>query len=566
VSTPAVRGLVPGESIGYAVEPREDSRTVRFSNIQFLRLIAAAGVVLFHLGTYSAALVGVDPFFFRFPWTAGLPVPLFFAVSGFVLAGALQTASPGRFLFARFLRLYPGYWLALLGAAALMRLRLFTEFDRWLVYFVNWVELSLWSAGPNQCPYFLGVEWSLIYEVFLSASLAALFAAGGRRALPVLYGLWVGAIAVKMILRPGLAFDQLPYWLTIAFSVYNVPFLFGVLVFHLKDYGRAWRWPILALVLVLLVVVPLQPLSPERHWFGLGILAAGILWLAVQFRQLSDRNPLVRLGDCTYGLFLFHVPLMMAVLHAAARANWKGDPAVVWLAGTVAMIGGLLFGKVEYAVHGRLRPLAGLQWSNNAVRREWLSTSPLLGCRLLTSRLIGLFSQALLQVRRQVVAQVAIRAKTHEVDLHAAAAVLDRRHVLVQGLQITLADADRIGQEFRQLFEAAKQRHVAEREIDFGGIEHVEEHHLVLLIAQVLQAGEDVRHIVEQVGEDEDDAAAAGAAGEFMKVLAEVGGAGVGPVGEGPAGFAQLVHAAGAAQKGPHAAGERRQPQAVPLL
>src|SRR5437879_10016645 len=131
-----------------------------------VRLFAAVGVVLYHLGCHGPRLVEVGNNWLLFPLFAGFPVPLFFAVSGFVLAHAVRGASPGRFLFARFLRLYPGYWLALLGVLAFMRLRLFSEHHRWLVYFVTPDTVALWPAGPAVPRYFLGVEWSLAYEVF----------------------------------------------------------------------------------------------------------------------------------------------------------------------------------------------------------------------------------------------------------------------------------------------------------------------------------------------------------------------------------------------------------------
>lgn len=346
---------------------------MRYTNIQFLRLAAAAGVVLYHLGCHAPPLVGVDPAALRHVLVAGFPVPLFFAVSGFVLTGALQSAPPGRFLLARFLRLYPGYWLAVLGAVVLMRLRLLTEHHRWLIYFVNLTELTLWPAGPGRCQYLLGgVEWSLIYEVFLSAALAGLAAGGGRRAVPWLAGAWLAALAGKMALWPGYAFDMFPHWSTIALSPHAVPFLLGVLAYPLRDRGRRCRWAVLAAVAGLLYLVATRPLGAEPQWAVMGAAAAGAVWLAVQFRQVGAGNPLARLGDCTYGLFLFHVPLMWAVLYPAARLGWAGRWEPVWLAGAVALAGGLLFGRLEAAVHARLRPLA--KWRPDVrgpLRRAW---------------------------------------------------------------------------------------------------------------------------------------------------------------------------------------------------
>lgn len=49
---------------------------------------------------------------------------------------------------------------------------------------------------------------------------------------------------------------------------------------------------------------------------------------------------------------------MLIVFHTAARGGWAGRVEVVWVAGVVAVAGGLLFGRLESAVHARLRPLA----------------------------------------------------------------------------------------------------------------------------------------------------------------------------------------------------------------
>lgn len=334
---------------------------MRFNNIQLLRLFAAVGVVLFHLGIHAPILIGVDPEFLRFPVLAGFPVPLFFAVSGFVLTHAVRNAPPGRFLFARFLRLYPGYWLAIIGVLVFWRLRVFTEHHRWLVYFVSVDAVTLWPVGPNRVMPLAGVEWSLIYEVFLSVAVAGLSLFGRRRAVPVLTAAWLAVLLVKMAVWPGYAFDQYPHWSTIAVSVVNVPFLLGVLVYQVKDRGRHWRWVVGPVVVGLLYAIWRVPMSPEVQWWCLGLAAAGAVWLAVTLRQIKESNPLARLGDCTYGLFLFHVPLMFAVLYPASRLGWSGRVEVVWLAGAVAIIGGLLFGRLEAALHMKLRPLAKLK-------------------------------------------------------------------------------------------------------------------------------------------------------------------------------------------------------------
>src|SRR6185437_1492113 len=222
---------------------------MRFSNLQLLRLLAATGVVVYHLAVYARLKFGVDSalldLFTARVWAA-LPVPLFFALSGFVLAHALHhNASRRQFLFARFLRLHPGYWLAALITAAAMALTSWPD-SLGLTTRLRWLG---WSLRPHEfgaCLYVLGVEWSLVYEVFLSIALAAMSLFGMRRGLPTLTMLWLLLLAGKAWFFPGYASEPFPSWTAIGLSAFNAPFLLGVLAYYLRDKGRRWRGPILA--------------------------------------------------------------------------------------------------------------------------------------------------------------------------------------------------------------------------------------------------------------------------------------------------------------------------------
>jgi peptidoglycan/LPS O-acetylase OafA/YrhL len=340
---------------------------MRITNIQILRVIAAVGVAVFHTGFYAAHIGGTELPWHRVTILGGFPVPLFFAVSGFVLIHALRSATLPRFLLARALRIYPGYWLALLAAFAFMRCGLFTDFHQGLTHYLTKASFLLWPEGSGFTVYLLGIEWSLIYEVFLSASLAALSVFGVRRGVPVLAGLWLAVLTMKMAFWPGYAFKALSPPSTIVLSVYNVPFLMGVLTYYAREWDRRWAWLVLPLTLAMLGAVSFATLTNEQVWYALGVAAAGTLWLAVQLPQVKETNPLVRLGDCTYGLFLLHVPLLFVVYYTAEHTGWHGRVEVVWLAGAVAIGGGLFYGRLESAIHSRLRPLAKVKLSSMKV-------------------------------------------------------------------------------------------------------------------------------------------------------------------------------------------------------
>jgi peptidoglycan/LPS O-acetylase OafA/YrhL len=346
---------------------------MRFHNLQLLRVLAAVAVVGYHLDHYGRALFTApaeSTAVFSLWGFTGFAVPLFFALSGFVLTHALHSTPPARYLLARILRLYPGYWLALIVATVLISDGSLLADARTIARRMTKVELFLWPGGTTvDRMYLLGIEWSLFYEVELSVSLAALSLLGLRWGLPTAAIVWLGVIGLKMVVWPGYATELIPHWRTVLLSAFNVPFLFGVLAYYLRNTGQRWRWVVLAgLGMVVGVGIP-RVTDGEQLWCLWGLAGALAVWFAVQVPQLSERNPFARLGDCTYGLFLIHVPVMMAVFRRAKSHGWEvGTVAGLLTAAVVALVGGLLFGWIESRIHNRLRPLAKVRLSDLQAR------------------------------------------------------------------------------------------------------------------------------------------------------------------------------------------------------
>ena len=329
---------------------------MRVNNLQAVRMVAALGVVLAHLGMYADRMFGAPELHAAIhgTWYCIL-VPLFFALSGFLLAHSIQKADPGTFLFARFLRLYPGFWIATVGVAAVMAINGPYPFTM-LVANVGW---TLRPGEYGTRLYLLGVEWSLVYEVVLylwMAAIAGLF--GAKRGLPIAAIVWLAWIAIKAAVWPDYAMNtsdrSTPSWDTVLLSAVNTPFFLGILLRHLGDRGERYRWFVLAGIAAWLALVPARFHELESIWLAYSVPAAAIIWFAAHAPQLSDRNILVRTGEISYGVYLLHSPIIMACF---SLELFTGSGWFVAQTGIAAVCIGLLFGWFDNALHLRLRPL-----------------------------------------------------------------------------------------------------------------------------------------------------------------------------------------------------------------
>lgn len=328
---------------------------MRYTNIQVLRFATAVAVVAAHTSPLTADCLELrEPLFSGTTFELlGTAAYLFFAMSGFVLTHCLRTTPVKQFLLWRSIRIYFGYWLAVGLSLVWVRIMIGpVPFVRGLA-----TSLLLWPSGPGGNAYILGgLEWTLVYEVFYGFALAAFALAGPRRGVNVGATVWLALCVAKATLSANGSVPLHPTWGNIWLSAANVPFLLGVLSYELR--GRGLEFVRLAAPVAAPAILAAGRIIPREDW-GLMVQGAAcalaVSWCAAA-RQLPAQHPLVRYGDWTYGVYLIHYVVLMAVLGNGPRQGWLPMTMSAAVAtGFFALAFSLAFGYAEATAYGWLR-------------------------------------------------------------------------------------------------------------------------------------------------------------------------------------------------------------------
>jgi exopolysaccharide production protein ExoZ len=325
----------------------------RFNQIQILRFWAALIVMAGHVLIFSSQKVSLPPDVIEFvSWCGGgWAVSLFFCISGFVITHAAQRLSAGDFLAQRMIRIYPGYLLAV-GTVFLVKVAIWGSFPRGILTFA---ALSLAPVGHISYP--LGIEWTLIYEVFFYILFSLVWIARSNNILIASAALWLAAIVAAAIIRPEWASDRFPIWSTIFFSTRNLPFIFGIFAYFL--YQRVTP----AIRYLLYPLVPAGAFGITLFTSTAAIIGSftvsvfAFLLLVAEAARRSDApsdSVFVHYGNYSYGLYLIHIPLV-DILLAITTLGQKNPLLVVVVLFAIALCGGLLFGALENGLYHRLK-------------------------------------------------------------------------------------------------------------------------------------------------------------------------------------------------------------------
>ncbi|MFH9132909.1 acyltransferase family protein [Streptomyces sp. NPDC017524] len=285
---------------------------LRLYALDALRVVAALAVLAFHFaGIDKASAVNwgenprdLFPWLFPFAKYGSYGVQLFFIISGFVICLSAWGRTPGQFVRARFLRLFPAYWFSVIVALAVYRLlpdgiRTSPSFSDALT------NLTMFQV-PMKAQHMVGAYWTL--------------------------------------------------WLELCFYLVFLVVLLKPITFQ-RVYIFCWSWLILSVLIQQYANVPLLPtLAPALNTslFVAGItmylmyrfgpdlklwLLLGMSWLTMQSDLVEhgdrlrddlgfDRSPYVALALVTVSYLL----VLAVALHWFDRLQWR------WLATAGALV------------------------------------------------------------------------------------------------------------------------------------------------------------------------------------------------------------------------------------
>lgn len=291
-------------------------------NLDVLRFLAALWVVALHYGYIGPAweLVGYGlpegPIFplLRFGY---LGVPIFFCLSGFLIAHVSADTDAIRFGANRVLRLMPGFWISM-TLTAIVTAVLGTPYG---------ISLAQWVANLTLAPQVFGfgfvdgVYWTLVYEfIFYGWVAIMLFIGIFHSRMIAICAVWLAITGLNQFVL-----DYGPF-VRLFITEYSGSFVAGLMFWHIRRHGVA----IPAMVLIGFAVFLLgnglfaanQPSSfegsPPLLSFAkaqaVSILLIALVGAGVFLPQLQrGQKTLMLLGGISYPLYLVHQEIGYAI-------------------------------------------------------------------------------------------------------------------------------------------------------------------------------------------------------------------------------------------------------------
>lgn len=269
-------------------------------------------------------------------FTCGYGLSLFFTLSAYLITLLLlrekdQTGSIhlSNFYKRRMLRIWPLYLLALvLGFAEVIHAHQLSA--RW-----SWFVLALVMLGnlPTFNGLIIGHLWSISIEEQFYVFWPTLMRHFSRRCLVitsfvlilianawlVYYGIRRADTALQVWCNSFVQFEMFAAGILLAIFETRRPRL-SALQSLVMVAAAAGLWYFSEAVL-LTRVVPFVPRGPLSLCLGYAFIAIGCVLLIVAASGLPKPRPLIYLGKISYGLYVFHIPVMFFVYHHTSERD-----------------------------------------------------------------------------------------------------------------------------------------------------------------------------------------------------------------------------------------------------
>lgn len=315
----------------------------RDNNLNVIRMIAASMVLVSHAFPIALGTGAAEPLMELTGTTLGhYAVAVFFGISGLLIARSFdRRRSMIQFLAARVLRLFPalvmvlvltviaGVWFTslslgdYLGATATWT---YVPANMTLA-FLQYPLPGVFESNPYGPP-INGSLWTLFYEVACYGGVVVLGLLG------VLRHRWLTLAAMVLVTLfhfagPAIATAGLPLPAAIAgrieaFAILTFPFMLGTFAYVWRNHIRLSGW---AAVLLWVPVPFMNAGYLMESWIVLALVYS-TFWIGfIPKGVLLAYN---RLGDYSYGVYIYAFPVQQAIVHLAPGISPVGNIALAF--------------------------------------------------------------------------------------------------------------------------------------------------------------------------------------------------------------------------------------------
>ena len=321
-------------------------------NLHLLRVIAALGVVYFHI-TSVAGL--------KLDWDVGSRgVDVFFVISGFIIA-YIGTSKPEQFFRRRLIRVVPFYWAATLFVFAMVAVapNLFHTTTASVTHLLASLAFVPHMASNGDMLPTLVLGWSLNYEMWFYVWFALSLRISPR---------WAPVICASALFAVMLAIGA-SHSDSEVMQFYARPiileFCYGLAVFYVFQWCSARRdalarIPGLKWLLLVVLVGNLVALNVFEEccsdtlprYIVAGVPSFFIVLSALVLERvfgLATKNKLIYLlGEASYIIYLVHPYIIFTVLRVVARgaAAWSSPALAVLILALLALVS-----AISIAIH-----------------------------------------------------------------------------------------------------------------------------------------------------------------------------------------------------------------------
>jgi len=310
----------------------------RISVLDSFRGIAAAAVMLFHYTAfYSDHIMVLNlPDFLKFHY-GQYGVHLFFMISGFVIFMTVsKVSSPATFLYKRFIRLYPTYWISLSITALFILVFPFKLYSFSFNQLLGNLTMFQGLMGISNID---GSYWSLLPELLFYLMMVVLIMFKLERRIGLLCYIWIVCMLLNL-LRPSV----LEVLMNLRFGVF---FMAGIMFYKIFKSESGIHHHFIILITNALVFLIFKDVETNLVFAFLILVFYLFVYGKLNF---FHHKVLSFLGAISYPLYLIHQTIGIILIYWLIKIGLNTYIAIFSAIFVALLLGTALYYRFERPV------------------------------------------------------------------------------------------------------------------------------------------------------------------------------------------------------------------------